>query len=131
MPEPDDKQSDVVCLTLYQKGSSTKIVRLATAGVASKFGFNLDEADDIQTALEELLRFHKSDAGHLCIRYNIFPDRLVIVTRGISRNLLDGANKIDRYSRFILEKVADSVDEAPSPDGGFEVTIVKNLPPQG
>ncbi len=124
------KPSETVCLTLYQKNALSKIVRLATAGLAGKSGFNLDESDDVQTALEELFRLHLSDENppDLSIRYNIFSDRLEIVMRGISRSVLGGANKVDRYARFILEEVADGVKEAPSPDGGFEITIEKKLP---
>ncbi len=129
------KTADTICLTLYQRSLLPKIVRLATAGVASKAGFNLDEADDLQTALEELLRLHLAEdnppGGNLCIRYSFFSDRLEIITRSIPRNFLDGANKIDRYARFILEKVADRVEESPIPDGEFEVKIVKNLPVHG
>jgi anti-sigma regulatory factor (Ser/Thr protein kinase) len=126
-----DHLPDVVCITLPQLENSAKLIRLTTAGVASRAGLDLDQADDLNTGLDELFRLFlaesKAAPPSFSVRYTIHPVRLEVVANGISQNLFDDSSKINRYSRFILENVADKVEELPSPDGGFEVIIVKNL----
>lgn len=126
-----ENPADVVCLTLPQKDHLSKVIRLTTSAVASKTGLNLDEVDDLHTGLDELFRLFLADkrppSGRLCIRYNIYPKRLEVITQGISNDLFDGASKINRYSRFILEQIADRVEEIPSPQGGYEIILVKDL----
>ncbi len=126
----DELLADVVCLQLPQETRMSRIVRLAVSAVASKSGLNLDQSDDMQTALDELFRLYLSEPnpeGTLCFRFQILSDRLEVVTQGISRDLFDNDSKLNRYSRFILEQVADRVEEIPSPQGGFEIILVKNV----
>ncbi|MCL5671383.1 MAG: hypothetical protein M1423_08840, partial [Acidobacteria bacterium] len=114
-----------------QREVCAKIVRLTTAAVASRAGLNLDQADDLNTALDELFRLFltENDPSHprFFIRYTIGAADLEVVAKGISQNLFDDSSKMNRFSRFILEKVADKVEEIPSPQGGYEVVIIKNL----
>lgn len=122
--------ADVVCIIIPPREQLSKVVRLTTAGVASRTGLTLDEADDLNTALDELFRLYVTDpdaSDDLCIRYNIYSDKIEIVAQGIPRNLFDDSNRISRYSRFILERVADQVKGTSNPQGGFEVVLVKNL----
>lgn len=126
----DQAPADVVCLNLPRENDMSRILRLAASAVASKTGLNLDQSDDLQTALDELFRLYLSETrteAQLCFRFQILPDRLEVVTQGISRNLFDEENRLNRFSRFILENVADRVDEIPSPQGGFEIILVKNV----
>ncbi len=122
---------DVVQIALPQREDSAKIVRLTTAVVASRVGLNLDQADDLNTALDELFRLflNENDPPHprFYVRYTIGAADLEVVAKGISQNLFDDSSKMNRFSRFILEKVADKVEEIPSPQGGYEVVIVKSL----
>ena len=126
-----EKILDVVCLTLPQNDHMAKIVRLTTAAVANKTGLNLDQADDLQTGLDELFRLFLADShpprGNLCIKYRLHPGMLEVVAGGLSLDLFGDDNELNRYSRFILEQIADKVEELPSPLGGYEVILIKNM----
>lgn len=124
------KPADIVCLNLPRESGLSRIVRLAASAVASKTGLNLDQSDDLQTALDELFKLYLSETQteeQLCFRFQILPDRLEVVTQGISRDLFDDKSKLNRYSRFVLEKVADRLEEIPTPHGGFEIVLIKNV----
>ena len=105
----------------------SKVVRLATTAVASRTGLNMDQADDINTALDELFRMSVASGGDhsFCINYDILPDRLEILAQGIDSSFGDETSKVNRYRKFIIEKVVDRFEERPNPDGGFDVLLVK------
>jgi len=110
----------------------TSVVRLATTAVASRTGLNLDQADDLNTALDELFRFSitqesKPASSVFRIHYNIHADCLEVVTEGIGVSFTDEASKVGRYCRFILEKMMDSVTDKPNPAGGLDVHIIKRI----
>lgn len=125
-----EQSTDVVRLKLPHEKNMSKIVRLTTAAVASKTGLNLDQADDLQTGLDELFRLFLADVnpplGRLCIRFNLAPEKLEVITEGISHDLFED-NEINHYSRFVLERIADRMEQLPNPRGGYEVILVKSL----
>jgi anti-sigma regulatory factor (Ser/Thr protein kinase) len=107
-----------------------RVVRLATTAVASRAGLNLDQADDINTALDELFRFYisqedKRTPTSFSLCYNIHTDKLEVITEGIDDSFCDENSKVSRYCRFILEKMMDDVVEEPDKSGGLNVHITK------
>ncbi|MFA5800915.1 MAG: hypothetical protein WC911_00390 [Thermoleophilia bacterium] len=110
----------------------TSVLRLATTAVASRTGLNIDQADDLNTALDELFRFSMTQENNppssvFRIHYNIHADCLEVVTEGIGAGFNDETSKVGRYCRFILEKMMDSVTEKPNPTGGLDVHIIKRI----
>lgn len=126
-----DQPVDVVSIALPPRKQMSSVIRFATTAVASRTGLTLDQADDLNTALDEISRMFITGSGtagtDLCVRYFIFPDRLEIVAYGVPKNIMDSADKLNRYSRFILESVSDQVEEQADPRGGYNVKIVKFL----
>lgn len=124
-----EEPGNVVCITVPKEERMTQILRLATTAVASRTGLNLDQADDVKTALDELFRLivsnAKADQQKFCVRYSIRDDSLEVVTEGIDVNLSDETSNVCRYCRFILEKMTDEVIEKKNPKGGFDVHIIK------
>lgn len=108
----------------------SKIVHMATTAVASSIGLNIDQADDLNTGLDELLRVSASEAGRnkpFFVRYNIHPDRLEVLAEDINASFTDKTSKVSRYRRFILEKVADRFEEKTNQAGSLDVLLVKFL----
>lgn len=124
------KSVDTVCISVPPREQMTQVVRLATTAVASRAGFNIDQADDLSTAVDEL--FHVSlahvnvDHADFCICYYVLEDRIEIRTAGCA-SFADEADNVGRYSRFLLESLSDGLEERPNPDGGFDVVLVKLL----
>lgn len=128
-----EKTKDIISITLSPRDEMAKVIRLTTAAVASRIGLTIDQADDLNTALDELSRLFlaeargAADGAEFQIRYCIYPDRLEVVTRGISRAITDDSDHVNRYASFILESVADRFAELQRQNGGLEIKIVKYL----
>ncbi len=127
----DPANVDFICLKIIPREEMTKVMRLATTALANRAGLNLDQADDMNTALEEIFRFEISgdhtDELPLTICYNVCSDRLEVITEGTSLNLLDESDKVSRYSRFVIESVTDEFSESRNPDGGYNILMVKSV----
>lgn len=124
-PEGD---MEVVCIAVPPIERMNRLVHLATTAVASRTGLNIDQADDINTALDELFRLSISqsdDSQSFCVRYDIHNDRLEVLAEKIQASVGDGSSKVSRYRRFIIEKVADRFEERTNPEGGFDILLVK------
>lgn len=119
---------EIVCIAVPPVERMNKVVHMATTAVASRTGLNIDQADDINTALDELFRLSISqpdDGQSFCVRYDIHDDRLEVLAEKIQTSIGDGSSKVSRYRRFIIEKVADRFEERKNPDGGFDILLVK------
>lgn len=124
-PEHD---MEVVCIAVPPLERMNRVVHLATTAVASRTGLNIDQADDINTALDELFRLSISQPGgkqSFCVRYDIHDDRLEVLAEKVQASIGDGSSNVSRYRRFIIEKVADRFEERANPDGGFDILLVK------
>ena len=120
--------NEKVCIAVLPIERMSKVVRLATSAVASRTGLNLAQADDINTAIDELFKMSVSSGGvdrSFCINYDIRPDRLEITAEGVDTSFCDETSKVNRYRRFIIDKVADRFEESLNPDGGYDVLLVK------
>lgn len=123
-----DSDTEVVCIAVPPIERMNKVVRLATTAVASRTGLNIDQADDINTALDELFRLsiaQKGDRQSFCVRYDIHADRLEVLAEKIRVSIVDESSKISRYRSFIIEKVADRIEERANPEGSFDIMLVK------
>lgn len=124
----NDSHNDTVSIAVPPWDMMSKVVRLATSAVASRTGLNIDQTDDLNTALEELFYAvvrHGNQEVDFCINYFIHPDRLEIVAE--SCHFPEGNQQVGRYSRFLLASLSDRMEETPNPAGGFDVKLVKLL----
>ena len=124
----NDDVTDKVFISVPPREQLSKVIHLATTAVASRTGLNIDQADDLNTAIDELFRLFLSSNGKsnaFCVRYDIHPDRLEILAEGVSASFYTDSSEISRYGRFIFDKVADRFEESPNPEGGFDILLVK------
>ena len=120
--------SDTICIVVPPRNNMSKVVHLATTAVASRAGLNIDQADDLNTGLDELFRMSvASDHGgdSFCVRYEIHSDRLEVTAEGIDPGLVDDSSKVSRYRKFILEKVADRFEQQANQTGDLDILLVK------
>jgi serine/threonine-protein kinase RsbW len=53
LPEPDVDDDDLVVLTVPADGAYLSVLRTATAGLAARLHFTLDEIEDLRIAVDE------------------------------------------------------------------------------
>lgn len=102
---------ETIVLTVPAQAEFLRIVRLVMAGVGNSLAFNVEEIDDLKTAVGEAYNmFHPSEDHPLTVRTAIEPRRLVV---GISQRLSGG------LSRFF------AMD--PSMEKGIGILLMKHL----
>lgn len=106
-----ETDQETIELTVPAQAEFLRIVRLVMAGVGNSLAFNVEEIDDLKTAVGEAYNmFHPSDDHPLTVRTAIEPRRLVV---DISQRLSGG------LSRFF------AMD--PSMEKGIGILLMKHL----
>ena len=121
------KQSDdVVELRLPADGAYLSVLRTATAGLAARLDFTLDEIEDLRIAVDEacamLLPDAVEDAGLVCL-FSLSPEAL-----GITVSVPTRSGRVPRRSTFawtVLTALAGEVDAQAAPDGTVSVMLRK------
>lgn len=126
-----DEKLDNICIKVPPKEAMTRIVRLATAALSSRVGLNLDQADDLNTAVEEVFRSiivgHDQTDDLFCVCYRLGDDRLEVIMESVPLDLSDQSSSVNRYSRFVIESIIDDLTDMPNPDKGYDIHMVKYL----
>lgn len=127
----EEMTADVITLKLPPIDGMHKVIRLTTAAVASRTGLTIDQADDLNTALDELSRLYydgaTQSADDFHIEYYIYPDRLEVIARGSGLSLKNEENEINRYSRFILDSVCDSYEDQTGKKDDQAIKLIKYI----
>lgn len=107
--------SSKIRIAIPAREDLTSILRLATTAIANRAGLDLDQSDDVNTAMEEVFRYYCAscaiDGTDIQISFSIDDDRLEICTGSSQSSLAEDDTKIGRYCSFILEKVTDGFRE--------------------
>jgi serine/threonine-protein kinase RsbW len=109
-PGPDDRTA-VVELTVPALTAYLGVVRTATAGLAARLSFTLDEIEDLRIAVDEacaMLLPHAIETAQLTCRFELTPETLeVTVTLPTTRGQLP---ERDTFSWTVLSALAGEVD---------------------
>ena len=118
---------DTVSIRVPATGEYLRVVRLISAGVASRLAFTLEDIDDLKIAVDELIAWAtggRDSAGTLDVDFLVHGDHIEVRGR-----VHGGANHTVRadlteFSRMIVDTVADeaSLDRV---NGIPTFTIVK------
>lgn len=124
--EPGDR----VCIAIPPQERLANVIRLATTAVSGRMGLNIDQADDLNTAVDELFRMFvmrcPAPDARFCVEYHFLKDRLEILAEQCGE-LADQSESVGRYSRFLLESLTDEIQERDNSRGGHDVVLVKLL----
>jgi serine/threonine-protein kinase RsbW len=131
-------------LTFPARSEWVSVVRLATAGVASRMGFTYDEVEDIKLAIAEacnnaILHAHPEKAGQMvrvqwqpCARHleisvidggSLEPHQLPLSE---SRNDLDELPE-GGMGLLLMEALMDEVEQGTTPQGNTVMRMIKRL----
>jgi serine/threonine-protein kinase RsbW len=120
------RADDVVELRLPADGAYLSVLRTATAGLAARLDFTLDEIEDLRIAVDEacalLLPDAVPDAELVCV-FALSPESLSVTVRGPSRT-----GRMPRRNTFawtVLSALAGEVDARVDDDGQVSVTLLK------
>jgi serine/threonine-protein kinase RsbW len=104
---------DEINLKLPARPEYMSVARLATAAIANRIGFNIDEIEDLKVAVSEAGNFlinRYEDISYLTIDYKISRNRSILTSvKASGTKVPKGENKEDELSLFIIESVTDKV----------------------
>jgi serine/threonine-protein kinase RsbW len=120
--EPDD----VVELRLPADGAYLSVLRTATAGLAARLDFTLDEIEDLRIAVDEACAMLLPDAvtgAHLVCQFAMSPEALAITV-----SVPSSTGRLPKRNTFawtVLTALAGEVDAQAAPDGTVSVLLHK------
>jgi serine/threonine-protein kinase RsbW len=118
---------DFVEVQIPADGAYLSVLRTATAGLAARLDFTLDEIEDLRIAVDEscAMLLQKAVPGSsLICRFDLGGDALAIT---VSAPTLDGATPArDTFAWTVLTALAGEVDAVTGEDGStVAITMVK------
>lgn len=124
------EQECKISIAIPAREELTGVLRLATTAIANRAGLDLDQSDDINTAVEEVFRYFCTsciiDGTDISISFSIDDNKLEISAGSSFSSLSEDQTKIGRYCSFILEKVTDGYREQSS-QGRHSIIIEKQI----
>lgn len=105
---------DRVVLVVPAQGEYARTVRLTAAELASRAGMNIDGVDDVRMAVEEAFVFGAArvDGKELDFTF-VLGDGMIELMVGPLLEVCaseEGADRGEKYARFILESICDSFE---------------------
>jgi serine/threonine-protein kinase RsbW len=133
--DPELTQStieDAVEIRLPADSAFLSVLRTATAGLAARLDFTLDEIEDLRIAVDEacaMLLPYAIEAAQLLCRFELTPDTLTVtVTLPTTRGQLPGR---DTFSWTVLSALAGEVDTGSNDDREVWIRLRKRRTPFG
>jgi serine/threonine-protein kinase RsbW len=127
-PEPTTAE-DVVKLVVPAAGAFLGVLRTATAGLAARLQFTLDEIEDLRIAVDEacaMLLPLASTGGNLACRFTVSDTALTVETSvptTAPRSRLPGKS----FSWQVLSALADEMDASVA-EGRATIRLLKRRP---
>jgi serine/threonine-protein kinase RsbW len=117
---------DVVELRLPADGAYLSVLRTATAGLAARLDFTLDEIEDLRIAVDEACALLLPDAvpgAMMTCSFSLSDRSLAVTVRVPSRT--GRVPKRNTFAWTVLTALAGDVDTDVSSDGTVSVTLLK------
>jgi len=122
----DSEVEDAVEIRLPADSAYLSVLRTATAGLAARLDFTLDEIEDLRIAVDEacaMLLPHAIETAQLTCRFELTPETLeVTVTLPTTRGQLP---ERDTFSWTVLSALAGEVDTGMDDDRNVWIRLRK------
>ena len=119
--------NDVVAIKLPAAGAYLSVLRTATAGLAARLDFTLDEIEDLRIAVDEACAMLLSQAvpgADLECQFSLDADSMRI---SVSVLTLDGQEPSrDTFAWTVLSALAGDVDSSAGVDNRVTITLLKS-----
>jgi len=119
-------QADMVTIKLPAAGAYLSVLRTATAGLAARLDFTLDEIEDLRIAVDEacaMLLAQAVPGADLDCTFTLNGDSIRV---GVSVLTLDGQQPSrDTFAWTVLSALAGEVDSTADVDDRVTITLLK------
>ena len=130
-PTSDDaatvnRSDDIVELRLPADGAYLSVLRTATAGLAARLDFTLDEIEDLRIAVDEacaLLLADVPENSELNCVFSLSPEALSVTVTAPSRT--GRKPRRHTFAWTVLTALAGEVDAAITEDGLLSINLLK------
>ncbi len=127
VPTDSGQQVDIVRLQVPAVGAYLSVLRSATAGLAARLNFTLEEIEDLRIAVDEacaLLIPSAIPGVSLDCEFELLRDELRVT---ISALTIDGAEPSrDSFAWTVLSALAGSVDSRVDGDSRVTIDLIKH-----
>ena len=121
------KSADIVRLSVPATLEYVRIVRLAASGMASRYGYDIDEIENLRVAVDELASMvvDAADDGDLAVSFSTLDGDFRI--EGRAPTATDTELTVDPLTASILNAVCDKY-ELNAVDGWAHFVCLRRLP---
>ena len=138
LAEPSDT-SDIIVLRAPRGKGTLPVMRVVIGGVASRHALSVDRLDDIELALETLLREEPVEGNDLTLTVSVVGETFKVALGGLSSQLVrqtlsgteGGDSRKDALSdvlRMLMDSLVDGYRTADGPaPGSFSVAMEKRI----
>ena len=126
VPPADGETIDRVTIRMPAEGAYLSVLRTATAGLAARLDFTLDEIEDLRIAVDEACGLLLAQAGpdaSLECDFTLGPDKISIAVSAPAAQPNPPAR--DTFAWTVLSALAGSADAWVGPDGRVTVLLRK------
>jgi serine/threonine-protein kinase RsbW len=121
--------ADTVTVRMPADGAYLSVLRTATAGLAARLDFTLDDIEDLRIAVDEacaMLLSHAVPGSSLECSFVLSPDDMTITVSVLS--LSPTPPSADTFAWTVLSALAGSVEAQVGPDDRLAVVMRKTRP---
>jgi serine/threonine-protein kinase RsbW len=126
-PHTEDQLRDVVELRLPAESAYLSVLRTATAGLAARLDFTLDEIEDLRIAVDEACALLLPDARPelpLVCRFTLEPECLEVSVEAVTNAGRTPGR--DSFAWTVLTALAGEVDASADDDGTVTIRLRKH-----
>jgi serine/threonine-protein kinase RsbW len=124
---PGTDPQDIVTIKLPAAGAYLSVLRTATAGLAARLDFTLDEIEDLRIAVDEacaMLLAQAVGGADLECEFTLDQDSIRV---GVSVLTVDGQQPSrDTFAWTVLSALAGEVDSSADVDNRVTITLLKH-----
>ena len=123
---PPDRSGDHVKVTLPAEGAYLSVLRTATAGLAARLDFTLDEIEDLRIAVDEacaMLLAQAIPGTNLECAFDLDTDQMSITVSVVAAEPQMPAK--DTFAWTVLSALAGTVDSRLGPDDQVSIVLRK------
>jgi serine/threonine-protein kinase RsbW len=122
-------ERDIVSISLPAVGAYLSLLRTATAGLAARLDFTLDDIEDLRIAVDEacaMLLAQAAPAASLDCTFELLPDTMKVSVSVVTTDGLQPSR--DTFAWTVLSALAGAVDSSVDADNRVTIELQKQRP---